>query len=119
MNKDQHIVAIAKVAHEANKAWCEANGDHSQPSWDDAPEWQRESAISGVLFHFNNQDAGDSASHDAWMRHKVSDGWVYGEIKDSNAKTHPCLVPFAELPHQQQVKDALFRSIVHAIWKKK
>lgn len=39
----------------------------------------------------------------------------YGQVKDANAKTHPCLVPFDQLPRDQQFKDRLFRTIVHAV----
>ena len=108
------IDATARVAHEANRAWCIANGDDSQPTWDDAPDWQKESARDGVLFHVNNPDAGDDASHNNWMAHKAAEGWVYGEIKDPEAKTHPCMVPFSDLPPVQRIKDSLFRAIVHA-----
>lgn len=104
---------VAELCHEANKAWCEINEDNSQPSWAEALGWQKESAINGVLFHMANPDAGDSASHDNWMAEKVANGWVYGEIKDQEAKTHPCIVSFDELPVYQQKKDAIFRSIVH------
>lgn len=110
------IKSIAQVAHEANRAWCEANGDMSQPAWGDAPEWQRESAINGVYFHMKNPDSGDSASHDNWMAEKIAAGWVYGEEKnpDATPPTHHCIVPFEQLPKVQQIKDALFRAIVHA-----
>jgi hypothetical protein len=79
-----------------------------------APQWQHDSAIAGVAFHRANPDAGDNASHDEWMRHKLSDGWVFGLVKDSEARTHPCIIPFHELPADQQFKDRLFRTIVHA-----
>ncbi|KAB6717730.1 RyR domain-containing protein [Roseobacter sp. TSBP12] len=113
----QIIENIARVTHEANRAWCLAHGDRSQPTWDDAPGWQKDSARAGVQFHLDNPDVGDSASHDNWMVQKIADGWVYGDEKDPQASppTHPCLVPFEELPEAQQIKDALFRSIVHAI----
>lgn len=110
-----NIEKIARVTHEANRAWCLANGDSSQPAWDDAPEWQRESAMSGVRFHLANPEAGASASHDEWLRHKEADGWVYGEVKDPEKKEHPCMVPFDQLPPQQQAKDRLFRAVVHAL----
>lgn len=113
------VVAAAMVCHEANRTWCIANGDHSQPLWADAPDWQKESAIKGVAFHLMNPKAGDSASHDSWMAVKLDEGWVYGEVKDPIVKTHPCMVPFEELPKHQQIKDAIFRSIVHAITDKK
>lgn len=106
---------IAYVCHEANRAWCEVHKDWSQKHWSEAEEWQRESAIRGVEFAIANPDAPESAQHHAWMADKLRDGWTYGPVKDSDAKTHPCLVPFEKLPREQQVKDRLFRSIVKAI----
>lgn len=107
----------ARVAHEANRAWCVAHGDMSQPSWDDAPEWQKASARDGVAFHMRNPDAGDSASHDNWTAEKVAAGWVYGPDKnpDATPPTHHCIVPFGDLPREQQIKDAIFRAVVHAV----
>lgn len=107
---------IARIAHEVNRAWCEYGGDASQASWENAPEWQRESAVNGVAFHRANPDAGDSASHDSWAKEKRELGWVYGPLKnaESSPPTHHCLVPFEELPAEQQFKDRLFRTIVHA-----
>lgn len=109
-----NIEQIACITHEVNRVWCAFNNDHSQRPWGEAPEWQRDSAKAGVQFHIDNPSAGDSASHDEWSRFKVSDGWVYGPVKDEVAKTHPCLVPFDQLPPEQQFKDRLFRTIVHA-----
>ena len=106
---------IARTAHEVNRAYCAALGDFSQPPWHDAPAWQQDSAINGVRFHVDNRDAGPSASHKNWLAEKEADGWIYGEIKDADAKTHPCMVPFTELPVEQQAKDFIFRSIVHVM----
>jgi hypothetical protein len=106
---------IAYMCHQANKAWCEANGDFSQKDWDEAEEWQKESAISGVNFRLNNPDAKEDSQHNTWMNDKINDGWVYGEVKDADKKTHPCIVPFNELPIFQQKKDALFCAIVDAL----
>ena len=106
---------IARVCHEANKALCEAFGDNSQLPWADAPQWQRDSAIKGVMFINENRDAPVSATHDSWSAEKVRDGWVYGEKKDPVAKTHPCLVPFDGLPPEQQAKDYIFGAIARAM----
>ena len=103
---------IAAICHNVNAAYCLAIGDDSQPSWDDAPDWQKESAMLGVDLHMDN-DVGPQASHESWMRQKLDDGWVYGEVKDPDAKTHPCIVNFKDLPQDQQAKDFIFRSIVH------
>lgn len=106
---------IAKVCHETNRAFCEAMGDWSQLSWPHAPDWQRQSALAGVEFHLENPEAGPEASHERWVAEKLASGWVHGAEKDPHAKVHPCLVPFADLPPEQQAKDVLFRAVVHAL----
>jgi len=111
------VEEIAKVAHQVNKAYCESLGDTSQVAWDDCPEWQKQSAVTGVIFHINNPDAGVEANHESWVKEKIDDGWVYGEKKDPDAipPTHPCIVPFNKLPREQQAKDYIFRAVVHAL----
>lgn len=106
---------IARIAHDVNRAHRCALGEDAGPTWHEAPEWQRESVLAGVMLHLSNPDAGPEASHEAWAARKVAEGWQYGPAKDADAKTHPCLVPFAELPVEQQAKDFLFRAIVHAL----
>lgn len=49
------------------------------------------------------------------MAEKIADGWVYGEEKNLELKTHHCLVPWNDLPLAQQLKDRLFCSIVDAL----
>ena len=44
-----NIEDIARICHEANRAYCKAFGDDSHLPWDSAPQWQRESAIMGGL----------------------------------------------------------------------
>lgn len=109
------ITRIAIACHMANKGLCEAFGDISQTSWDAAPAWQRESAIKGVQFCLDNPDAPASANHDSWLAEKRATGWRYGEVKDAEAKTHPCFVPYEQLPKEQQVKDHVFRAIVASL----
>jgi hypothetical protein len=109
------ILQIALVCHQANKAWCEANDDTSQKDWHSAENWQRQSAINGVITRIGSRNAGHDLQHNAWLEDKKKDGWVYGEVKDAEAKTHPCIVPFEELPEFQKKKDALFCAIVDSL----
>ena len=111
MNKEQ----IARVAHEVNRAYCEALGDMSQLRWEAAPDWQKESSLAVVEMHLADPAAGPQASHEAWMAHKLAEGWKYGPVKDPQAKEHPCLVPFEQLPAEQKAKDYLFRGVVLAL----
>lgn len=108
------IIKIARIAHEVNRAYCESTQDYSQLPWEDAPEWQHESAVKGVKFHLEHPDATPEDSHNSWMREKIANGWAYGECKDAEAKTHPCLVPYNTLPHGQRAKDYLFSAVVSA-----
>lgn len=117
LKRDMKVLVIkaAKTAHEVNRAWCQANGDMSQSAWEDAPEWQKDSAVLGVKNVLANPDTTPEQSHISWSNHKLSEGWVYGEVKDPEAKTHPCLVPYGDLPPEQRIKDALFIASVKAV----
>lgn len=106
---------IAHMAHEVNKIWCRLNGDLSQPDWEHAPDWQKQSAINGVNFHISNPNAKPEDSHINWLKEKEADGWKYGTVKNPETKEHPCFVPYNELPLNQRVKDALFISVVHSL----
>jgi hypothetical protein len=98
--------ACARAAHEVNRAYCLAIGDGSQPSWENAPDWQKVSALKGVVTALAG--ATPRESHEAWRAEKERDGWVYGETKDPAAKKHPCMVPYDALPPEQREKDMLF-----------
>lgn len=113
---DENIGALleqtARIAHEVNRAYCRAMGDLSHLPWQAAPEWQRESAVAGVQHILNNPTTTPEQSHASWMRHKALEGWVWGPKKDPEARTHPCMVPYSELPQEQRTKDALFIAVV-------
>ena len=113
----EHLDHIARVCHEANRAYCAALGDNSQPAWDDAPEWQRSSARVGVQFIIDNPKALPSASHESWLAQKAAEGWKYGAYKDPENKLHPCYVPYEQLPVEQKAKDYIFGAIVRAMFK--
>lgn len=104
---------IAELCYEVNRAYCKALGDETQLPWADGPDWQRESVLAGVFV------ASDGVSpamlHKSWMARKVADGWQYGAKEDLNAKTHPRLMPYDQLPREQQVKDHLFTAIVGTV----
>jgi len=106
---------IARVAHEINRAYCASMGDDSQLPWEEAPEAQRASIIAGVEMHLGNPDATPEQSHAAWLERKLAEGWVHGEVKDVEAKVHPCCVPYEQLPAEQKAKDYLFRAVVHQV----
>lgn len=104
---------VAHACHEANRVWCEAHGDSSQLSWGEAPEWQRESAIKGVMGVLAGN--GPEQSHDSWLKEKAESGWTYGPVKDPEKKEHPCFVPYDVLPPLQQAKDGIFVGVARVM----
>jgi hypothetical protein len=102
---------IAKVAHELNRALCNALQDPTQVSWEEAPEWQRVSAVNGVKLHIEHPETTPEQSHENWMKEKIADGWEYGLIKDADRKRHPCIVPYNSLPFTQKIKDYVFKAV--------
>ena len=113
--EETKIILAARIAHEINRAYCAFLGDGSQEPWDKAPEWQRESIIAGMRAHFANPDMTARDSHNAWCDHKFAEGWRYGPVKDADAKEHPCMVPYRELPSDQRLKDHLFKAVATAM----
>jgi hypothetical protein len=102
---------IAHVCHEANRALQKILGDAApSPHWEYAPADQRRSARHGVTKAL--EGATPEQLHVEWCRFKDEDGWTWGPEKNPLDKTHPCLVPYADLPPEQRLKDDLFQAVV-------
>lgn len=43
--------------------------------------------------------------HDVWARQRIKDGWRYGPTRNDTRKTHPGLVPYAELSDAEKEYD--------------
>lgn len=112
MYNDSKIRALAKIVHNANKAYCEAIGDYSQKDWEDTPTEIQNSAVKGVSAVLEDPSTTPKDLHDKWVIAKVQDGWVYEKKKDLEKKTHPCLVDYDKLSVEQRFKDSLFLNIV-------
>ena len=46
--------------------------------------------------------------HEDWVKAYEAMGWRYGPERDVEAKTHPDMVPYAELGQLERDKDAVF-----------
>lgn len=116
MGSKEDAARIAPFCHEANRILTSVVKDvPMQPPWSDAPEEMKTSSVSGVLFALENPDATPEQQHEQWCAGKKSDGWTFGDVKDSEKKTHPALRPYAELSEGTRAKDAIFRLIVSAM----
>ena len=43
--------------------------------------------------------------HEVWAETRLEQGWKYGEQRNDELKTHPCLVPYEELPEEEKEYD--------------
>ncbi len=46
-------------------------------------------------------------THENWAKQRISEGWTYAEKRDDKAKTHPCLIPYEDLPEQEKEYDRI------------
>ncbi len=106
---------IAKICHRVNRAYCQSLKDDSQPSWENAPDWQKRTMVNGVRFHLDNLDATAAAGHDKWMDEKRKEGWTYGAIKNVELKQHPCFLKFDDIPTEFKAKDFIFKTLVNSL----
>ncbi len=43
--------------------------------------------------------------HENWSVGRLADGWTYGETRNDEKKTTPCLVPYSELSDSEKEYD--------------
>lgn len=43
--------------------------------------------------------------HEVWSKNRINDGWSYGKERNDDLKTHPCLVPYDQLPEGEKEYD--------------
>ncbi len=109
-------IEIAHCVHEANRALQIEQADPTIPvsaRWEDLDQETKDSAVDGV--HAVQAGATPEQSHENWSQFKIAHGWTRGPVKDEVKKEHPLLVPYADLPESQQIKDSLFGAIVKAL----
>ena len=43
--------------------------------------------------------------HEVWAAERIAEGWTVGKERDDTKKTHPCLIPYEELPEFEKDYD--------------
>lgn len=108
--------AAARAAHEAIRTLQIENKEPNVASpWKTVGQDIKESCYIGIDRVIENPNITSEALHDSWIVTKTEQGWTYGEVRSEEAKTHPCMVPYADLPPFQRLKDAMFRNVVKAV----
>lgn len=44
-------------------------------------------------------------AHDTWAHQRIREGWVFGSERCDASRSHPCLVPYAQLPESEKAYD--------------
>ena len=45
--------------------------------------------------------------HDVWAKNRIAEGWTWGPVRDDEKRQTPCLVPYEELPEEEEEPDEL------------
>ena len=106
---------IARVCHAANTEYSRMIGEEPLPAWDNLDPDMKRSVITGVELVHAEPALNPKSSHENWMDYKLKEGWTFGPMKDLEKKTHPNLLPYAQLPGTQKIKDHLFIGICRAL----
>jgi hypothetical protein len=43
--------------------------------------------------------------HNVWVQRRMAEGWIWGPTRNDEARQHPCLVPYQELPESEKEYD--------------
>lgn len=111
-----NLEILARLAHAMVRDLQIQNGETDiLTDWDSATEEQKQSTRDAVIFAHQNGPSCHIESHERWMREKLDNGWEYAQVTDKPNKKHSCLVPFSELSIGQQLKDAVFPTLVYGM----
>lgn len=105
-----NIMTLARLIHENNRVIQVANGEEVGPDWINAPQEDIDGTVKGI--QLAAQGATPEMLHNSWMKDKEAAGWHYGVFKSAEDLTHPCMVPYNDLPVMQRLKDVIFFNTV-------
>ena len=103
---------IAKITHEADRAIRSSMGQEV-PGWDRLEATLKSSWRSKIGAFKGPDGITPMMSHESWVRDMISAGWTQGG-NDSDAKTHPSICPYGDLPDQVHLLDGVFAALVSA-----
>lgn len=106
---------IASIVHEANRRLRLVLGQAPGPHWQEMDERNQSATMNGVTRAL--EGASPEELHTEWLSFRSAQGWVWGAIKDTTRKKHPCMLPWAELPEHERMKTDLFHAMVGVLRK--
>ena len=100
----------ARFVYEAGRLYAATVGAPVVPApWEDRDDARRAAVTAAVApVCRDGAQATAEEGHALWSMAVEAEGWTYGTEYDPEAKTHPCLVPWADLDPREQAKDLVF-----------
>lgn len=103
---------IARLVHETMRTYCVMVYDTPAPTWADAAQAHRQHTCDLVRHLSQHPDESPEQYHEAWRAPLVAAGWQPAEHRDAFRKTHPHLVPWADLSPKYRSKQALMFALI-------
>jgi len=99
----------AKFVYEAARlAAAAANAPIVPEPWESRDEAFRAQMTAAVARQCGPMAMSAEEAHGAWTQAYIDMGWCYGDIRDPKAKTHPDMVPYAQLGRRERDKDEVY-----------
>ena len=113
--KSVMYLVMMETIHDVNNAIRVHFGEKADPPLNELSKEVLVGKLNGIKKVIENPGITPEMMHKEWMDSHIKDGWVYGEVKDFEKKTHPCLIPYEELPENQRLKDRIFVALVNSM----
>jgi len=105
---------IARLVVNTNADYSLALGEQAVTYWDATSPEVRASIIRGIISALR-YDPTPAQNHQNFIDDRTKEGWTYGPEKNAEAKTHPDMIPFEQLPADQKAKNFIFLSLVKSL----
>ena len=106
------LYILAESCYEATKVISEQILSEEKKEWKLVDSDDKAKLLNAVNRAIEKRITDPSVSHGEWITDMIKDGWQYGEKYDEVKKTHPCMIPYDQLPVGQQTKDYIFLAIL-------
>lgn len=107
---------IARTCHQLWVARQEVTGFDPDPPWEKLTKRDKETSVWGVEYVLSHSDITPEELFFAWRKHKVENGWSFGEMRDKMNKTHPYIIEeFEKLPEEEKLNYRLFIKTVQIL----
>lgn len=107
---------ITQVLHDVVRGYKLGLREVVENKYSDASDNEKNEYREFVGLVEANQDKKDPEYlHEAWLKTKLSQGYVFGTTEDVHIKTSPLLVRFKDLPLEQRTKYYVIRATVASL----